>query len=250
MSLQVQDIINGALRLLGVLAAGELGSPEEISDGIISLNEVLDGWNINRLDIFYLRNDVYNLSSGTQAYTLGVGGSLSGPRPVSIKNVAAIHSSGLAIPMDVVSSEDWAAITEKSVAGTLPRKLYCDFAFPQANVLIWPVPSGTPQISIYSWSQFTTYVNPTDAFTMPPGYEIAVRYNLAVAMAPEYGRPASQELVGLAMSSLQALQALNRPPVEGAADEQIARAQVAQQVAQGGGGLAPPQPPNVPMPRT
>jgi hypothetical protein len=174
---------------------------------------------------------VFNLTGGQQMYTLGKGGNLNAPRPVSIKNAVAITAQGLSLPMELVSSEDWAAIVEKTVSGTVPRKVYCDFAYPLANVYIWPVPSGSPQLSLYTWHQFDQFAALTDTFDLPPGYERAIRFNLAIEMAPEYGRPASAELAAKAQEALQSLRMLNRPPVEGVAAERLALAGVTQQLA-------------------
>ncbi len=44
--------INGALRLLGVLAEGETPSAETSQDALAALNQMIDSWNTERLSVF------------------------------------------------------------------------------------------------------------------------------------------------------------------------------------------------------
>jgi hypothetical protein len=46
------DIINGSLRLLGVLAEGEVPSAETSQDALRAMNQMIDSWNTERLSVF------------------------------------------------------------------------------------------------------------------------------------------------------------------------------------------------------
>lgn len=241
----VETIINRALRLNGSIASGEGGSPEELADGLVSLNTMLKSWDSDRLTVYAKRRDVVNLSNGTQTYTVGIGGALNIPRPVSLLSVAAVSSSGLALPMELIGAEDWGAIVEKTVSGTMPRKLYNNNAYPLATFYIWPVPSGVPQLDIYAWIQLTQFVAISDAFDFPPGYELAIVSNLAMQIAPEYGRGVTADLGRMAQASLMNLQKLNLPPIPGNAEEAMARVQASASVPGMPPGTMPPAPQTV-----
>lgn len=232
--MQVQDIINGALRLIGVIAAGEGGSPEELADGFISLQEMLGEWQTDGLMIYATRKDLLNLSNGTQTYTVGVGGTFNIPRPVAIKSAAIITGAGgFSIPLQLIGPDDWTRLTEKSITGQVPLKMYNDWQYPLSNFSFWPIPgSPTPQLDMYSWFPLNTFVALTDTFDMPPGYEMAIRANLGIFMAPEYGRPVSQETMLAATDAKSKLGNLNRPPIPGVAE--MAEAAVDPRLLQGG----------------
>ena len=46
------DIINGSLRLLGVLAEGEVPSAETSQDALRAMDQMIDSWNTERLSVF------------------------------------------------------------------------------------------------------------------------------------------------------------------------------------------------------
>jgi hypothetical protein len=56
------------------------------------------------------------------------------------------------------------------------------------EITLYPYPVQNCQLGLSTWAQiskFTSYIQDID---MPDGYESALAYNLAVEMAPEYGR--------------------------------------------------------------
>jgi hypothetical protein len=74
--------INGALRLLGVLAEGETPSAETSQDALMALNQMIDSWNTERLSVFSTQDQVFNWPSGELFRTLGPTGNFVGDRPV------------------------------------------------------------------------------------------------------------------------------------------------------------------------
>ena len=46
------DIINGALRLIGMLAEGETPSAETSADALFAMNQMIDSWNLEKLMIY------------------------------------------------------------------------------------------------------------------------------------------------------------------------------------------------------
>jgi hypothetical protein len=58
------DIINGSLRLLGVLAEGEVPSAETSQDALRAMNQMIDSWNTERLSVFSTQDQVFTWPSG------------------------------------------------------------------------------------------------------------------------------------------------------------------------------------------
>ena len=54
------DIINGSLRLLGVLAEGEPPSAETSADALLAMNQMIESWNTERLSIFSTQDQVFS----------------------------------------------------------------------------------------------------------------------------------------------------------------------------------------------
>jgi hypothetical protein len=58
------DIINGSLRLLGVLAEGEVPSAETSQDALRAMNQMIDSWNTERLSVFSTQDQIFTWPSG------------------------------------------------------------------------------------------------------------------------------------------------------------------------------------------
>lgn len=74
------DLITGALRKINVLAAAEVPSPSEQSDGLVVLNDMLETWSTEHLSVINNTENVFSLSNGKATYTVGnpVVGTFSG----------------------------------------------------------------------------------------------------------------------------------------------------------------------------
>jgi hypothetical protein len=76
------DQINGALRLLGVLAEGETPSAATSQDALNALNQMIDSWGTEKLSTFTTQEQVFNWLPGLISQTLGPSGDFVGDRPV------------------------------------------------------------------------------------------------------------------------------------------------------------------------
>ena len=83
------DQINGALRLLGVLAEGETPSAETSQDALTALNQMIDSWNTERLAVFSTQDQVFLWPPGELNRTLGPTGDFVGNRPVLLDDAQA-----------------------------------------------------------------------------------------------------------------------------------------------------------------
>ena len=212
------------MRLIGVLASGETPSGAETADGLIILQQMMDSWQAERLNIFTINITEFPLVPGTQTYTLGTGGTLNMVRPAKIERMSVVWLANpaqpLELPLDMVTDGGWQAIPIKLISSTLPTIVYDDGAFPFRNLNFWPIPTIVDNIRIYSWSPLTTFDLTTD-ITFPPGYLKAIRYCLAVDLAPEFGRAVPQEVVAQAVLEKAKLKAMNAPLIESFCDEAI-----------------------------
>lgn len=208
------DLISSSLRLIGVLASGETPSGAEGADGLVILNQLIDEWNSERLSIFAITTHEFTLTVNKQTYTMGTGGDFDVARPARIERASIIQLSNpsqpLELDIEILNEQGWQAIPVKEITSTLPQVVYIDDAFPLRNLSYWQTPSIAVRTKLYAWTPLAVFTLAGDT-TLPPAYLKALRYNLAVDLAPEYGRTTPVEVAVQAASSKGKLKSLNIP---------------------------------------
>jgi hypothetical protein len=153
------ELIASALRLAGAIAADETPDATEYADGLDSLGDVLDNWSAEGLTPYARASYDFPLTPGVSLYTLGPGATWNMPRPIRI--------------------------IRAKLADGCPVDVQFDGGYPTGKALIPDGLSGTITLAIEI--QFTRPTEPTDAIDLPPGYQRALRYALAMDFAGEYG---------------------------------------------------------------
>lgn len=203
------DLIVRSLRLIGVLATGEVPSADEANEALETCQDMLDSWQAEGFQIFSVQrvvkdvnNNPLTLTPGKQVYTVGAGGDLNIPRPARIERVGIITLTNpaqpLELPIDNLTLDQWQAIPVKNIQSTIPQKVWNDNNFPLMNLSYWCVPSVAVQTALYVWQLLATFpdLDVTDV-EFPPAYARALRYNLALELAPEYGGAADPAAVAM-----------------------------------------------------
>ncbi len=88
----------------------------------------------------------------------------------------------------------------KGLSSSIPQAVYFDGAFPNEGVEFYPVPSAAERVVFYSLKPFSVLELSTE-LSYPPGYEKAIRYNLAIDLAPEYGRQIDVSIIQQAVDA-------------------------------------------------
>lgn len=208
----VQTFLNSVLRLLNVLGggAGETPTTEESNDALEGLNALVNEWNAVRPAIFAIKNYTHALVANQATYQIGVGATdFNTARPVKISAASVIHSNGVRTPLQIATTEEWNAILSPNAADTVPLVLYCDYQYPLANISLNPKPTGTPTLNLFLWQDLTGPLGLTDTVAWAPGYESAFRFNLAIDLAMQWGRPISDDLRARAIETKQEIGRLN-----------------------------------------
>lgn len=205
----VRDLITGSLRLIEEIGAGQTISAEDASDGLSSLIAMLDSWSIQGGTIYSETIESFNLTGAT-SYTIGSGGVFNTTRPSKIR-AATYTLSGADVyeeSLEILSMEEYAYQKDKTITG-YPRRMYYDGGYPLGTIYLHPIPSSGI-LKLFSEKSLTNYTSINDSITLPPGYERALRYNLAVELAPEYGKQASQTVMMVAFESKNFIENKNR----------------------------------------
>lgn len=207
-----RGIIKSALRKIGALTKFDDLSNDEAVDGLETLNQMLGSWSNDGLIVFARSWENFNLTGGDGEYTIGAGDDFNTARPNHIIE-AFVRSDVTDYPLVIVNDSDYyAKIIDKTSQG-IPDYLSYDTQFPSGKIRLWPVPSSSLGLHLLSEKAFSTYAL-DDTISLPPGYESAIIYNLAIYYGPEYGQPISGEVAMLAADTLAAIKrnnARNRP---------------------------------------
>jgi hypothetical protein len=219
-----QDIINSALRLIGVLPSGESPSQAESQDALAIANQMFDSWQAESLMISAIQRYVFNPAALKQTYTVGPGGDVNIQRPARIPSIGVINLPGSSqpteIPLDMFTYEQWRDIPVKNTAGALPERCWDDCAYPLRNLNFWPIPNVQINFALYLWTLITQFPDLITLFGFPPAYLRAIRYNLAVDLAAEFpGNPELMPLViKIAGESKSIVKTMNWRPLIAACD--------------------------------
>lgn len=112
-------------------------------------------------------------------------------------------------PLRIRDKDWWMANSIPSVPTSIPTDLFYEPAFPNGEIRLWPLQNVTFGLELETWTNLAQFTSLTQQFWMPPGYEDAVTYGLAVSLAPSYGRPLDQTLLMLATNAKGKIQNKN-----------------------------------------
>lgn len=205
-----RDLIKGSLRLIGAIATGETPSADEQADGLSALNDMLASWSNERLLVPTRTRE--ELSVSASPVTIGDGATLDTERPLSV-DAATVLIGAVEYPLEILSPERWQAISQKDLTSSIPTSLFIEGTFPNETLNLWPAPAGSVTLVLYSWKAMTSIATANTTLSFPDGYLRALRYNLAVELAPEYGRVVTQEVAMIAREAKANIKRMNKRPV-------------------------------------
>jgi hypothetical protein len=230
----VRDLIEDALREIGVLAEGETASAFQAWEGIKRLNRFIERLSLERLTIYQVTRTTWTLTSGDGSYTIGAatgyksppqGGDVSAYRPIFINEVRFIDRAtdpDTEYPLARLTDDQYAAITLKDQTASFPQAWYYNPTYPNGALILWPAPTAANLHGVLyaptAMTGFGTGVpNVSGAATilsttvsLPDGYEEMLVTNLAVLLCPANERQAHPELKVAARDSLAAIKRANQ----------------------------------------
>lgn len=107
-------------------------------------------------------------------------------RPLRI-NSGFVRVSSLDYPVRMLNVEQYELIGFKTLNGAWPRLAYYQPSSPVGNIVFWPVPDSG-EMHLFAETVLGQFQSLSDAVTLPQGYAMAIRWNLAEFLMPEYGK--------------------------------------------------------------
>lgn len=180
----VLEQITDALVTVKALAVGETAPASMTTDALTKFNDVLDSLTLQNLAVYTNLVTTFPLSANVGSYTIGPTGAVVSQRPPFLET-AYVTLQGADFPLELHTDEEYAALSLKSQSG-LPQWVIYNPDYPNATIVLWPVPSQAMTMTIYQNKVFTNAATIFDTFDMPPGYRRMIRLLLAWELSSDY----------------------------------------------------------------
>lgn len=217
------DLIRRALKLLGVLAAGESLSAEDQADGVVELNQLLGSWANERLLVHGARRASYTLTPSLSPHTIGASGTFATTRPLRIDGAGIIMpGTNTELPLDIIADAQYREIADKALTSDVPTQLWVEWTHPNAKLWFWPVPTVAATLVLYTWSRIAEFAA-SDTVSLPDGYENALAHALALQLAPMFGVEPSGALVANATEAVASIKRTNMQTPQAEVDGALLR---------------------------
>ena len=191
-----QDIVDAALRKLGV----SIPKPLDRANALISLNSLLSSWGAKRLLVYEVSRETFALTIGKANYSISTG------RRIKIVS-AYLRDAGFDYPLEIKVLKDYNEISDKAIS-SMPTELYY-VQNPIGNIIFNYRPDKAYTLFFDSWKTLTTFTALNAVVALPPEYERALIFNLAVELASEYDQALGPEVYGIAAESKDILEGAN-----------------------------------------
>ena len=213
MTTSAGDQINGALRLIGMLAEAETPSAATSADALSALNQMIDSWNTERLSVFTTQDQVFTWPVNQATRTLGPTGNFVGNRPVLVDDATYFKdaSNGTSYGIKIINEQQYNGIAVKNTTSTYPQVLYVNMGYPNITMTVYPVPTSPLEWHIVSVEELSQPAVLATTLSFPPGYLRCFRFNLACEIAAEFGVEPSPQVSRIAMTSKRNIKRINNP---------------------------------------
>lgn len=186
-------LIAGALRLVGAVAQGETPTATQVTEAAEALNLMVKAWEADGMPLWGLEEYDMTLTA-TGVYRIGSGQTIDIPKPLRV--IQAWNTTGnIDTPMRILTKSEYNMLGNKQSVGT-PIQCYYDPQLNYGDLHLFPIPDATVAtnytVSFIYQRPFEDFVTSTDNPDFPQEWLEALKYGLAVRLAPEYGLPIEQ----------------------------------------------------------
>ena len=193
----VFQLIAGALRLCGGCGPQDVPTLGQIENGLLTLNAMMQAWQASGMHVWTQETAAFVPGLSTAQYTIGTGQTINVVRPLKLSGARlVITSTQEAIPLIPMSRWDYANLSGKTAPPGPPSQIFYDPQFPVGIVTLFPAPDAATvagaTVNMTMQRPITTLANLSGSIDFPDEWQSALRFNLAVELAPEYKCPPEQ----------------------------------------------------------
>ncbi len=178
------ELIYGALRIVGATAQGETPTDAMVSEAAEALNMLCKAWMSDGMPLWVTQEITLPLVASTASYT---------PSVKMIKVLQAYNhnkTTDIDIPMRLISRDEYNRLGNKTSAGN-PIQLMHIPNRTDSTIKVFPVPTSVEasanEIVITFQKPYDDFDTSTDEPEFPAEWFDALKFGLAARLAPEYG---------------------------------------------------------------
>ena len=197
------QIIAGALRLLGVIGQGDTPDAAQLSDCSEALNLLIKAWEAEGLPLWSIKIQAIPVAASTTSYTIGVGQTINVAKPLKVYQAYYRNAtSNVDIPMTSLSQQEYNMLGNKSTLGT-PVQFYYENLRDYGKLYLFPTPSAADvgnNVYITYQCPFEDFDSGTNNPDIPQEFYRALKYGLAADLVFEFGYPSEdrRDLINMA----------------------------------------------------
>jgi hypothetical protein len=193
-SVNRNELILDALTLIGVRDMDESITNSDLQLASRTLNMMLKAWQTKGLQLWQRRSTSITMVASTTSYSMGPSGAdVTVGRPLKIVEVRLRETSTSDDTiLTKLTQNEYLEMSNKSTTGQ-PHSYYYDPQLTNGQIYLYPTPDTT---TASDYTVQLTYHKPTDDmdaatddFEFPQEWLEAIKYGLAVRLAPMYGVP-------------------------------------------------------------
>jgi len=210
------QLIIDAHRLLGLNISGDSLGTSPVNDSLTALNAMLDSWSTEGLSIFHSLDQAFYWPANRASRTLGPSdaANFTGTRPTKLSSATYFidEDFGTSQQPRQLTKEEYAAISSKTLTSTYPNAFYANMTMPDIVISVYPIPTKGLRWHFISDGPLDSNLELGSSLQFPPGYYRAIRYNLAIDLAAEFGQNVSASVVRIAIEAKRGIERVNNCP--------------------------------------
>lgn len=215
------EIIEGALRIVGAIGQGDTPTTAQYTESANALNMLIKALAATGMPLWAVKESSITLVNGQVSYTAGPSGNINIPKPLKIIQAWNRNTTtNVDIPMTILTKYDYDRLGNKTSSGN-PIQLMYDNAYTitTGKVYVFPVPTSveasTNVIYFVYHRQFEDFTSSSETADFPSYWIEALKYQLAVRLAFEYGVPPNDKKDLIMMAKMILEEALSFGTEEG-----------------------------------
>lgn len=212
------ELITRAMRVGRIIGKDQTPTADEANDAFTMLNWMLDQWWTQSLAVYRIARASYAWPSGIVSRTIGPTGDFVADRPVRLAPGCSMTQLTVTYPLIILPNvQDYDLIPYKTDSG-LPQRIFYDRTYPNGTLYLWPVPVPGYTLNLNSLQRIESVATLTDTLDLPPAYEMAIVYQLAMRLIPEYGIQPAPDTAAQARDALAVIKRANQQPLTMSSD--------------------------------
>lgn len=191
-SVNRDQLITGALRIVGAIATGETPSTSMISEASEALNMLVKAWQADGMPLWAIKQYAVPLTASQATYTIGVGQEINTPKPLRVVQAFLNNpTSNIDVPMVLLTRDEYNFLGNKTSEGE-PIQFFYEPLLDYGILHLFPVPDTVTAddgytVTLVYQRPYEDFDSAADTPDFPQEWYDALKFGLADRLSIEYG---------------------------------------------------------------